>query len=738
MSGEPFGREPGKPRRRRAARLPVADSPVPADGVGDVELLRVLHELQIHEVDLEMQNEELREARAGLEASAVDLTELYDLAPVGYFSLAADGVIRRLNLMGTRMLGGERVFLLGCRFAEFVSGAERHIFDRFLAGVFAGEAMMSCEVTLLRDERAPVVVRLTGILTTDGRSCRLAAMDLTEQRRMEATAREKNEDLDRIFNLSSDLLALVATDGRILRVNPAFQLVLGYDPQSLMNRSFIELVHPDDLGATLQVMAELKAGRSVLDFVNRNRRQDGSFRWLEWRATPSRGDVICALARDITDRRRTEDALRASEEELKRAHTELELKVQRRTAQLQQRTMQLRALASELTLAEERERRRVAGMMHDHLQQLLVAAVQNLAIYRSQYAHADATADLESIESILRESIQATRTLTAELSPAVLHQCGLAAAFRWLRLWCQDKFGLTLAVDVEEEIDPGLDDSVTLFLCVRELLFNIVRHSGVKAATLRMWRTQPDGELKIEVSDEGVGFDPAVVRAREGLTGGFGLFNVRERLEMLGGDLEINSLPGCGSRFTLRLPAQSAVAVPPGAAPGGWTGPPTPGVGMTPADADAETLPGRAHSGLIRLIVADDNPGVRDGLVRVFEAEADFEVVGQAADGQEAVELARQLRPQIVLMDVNMPRMSGPEATRIIRRELPGVQVLGISSHAEVEIRVAMIRAGALDLLPKDHSAAFLVAILRSYTGGGLEKPTPQATVVLTADSSIP
>jgi CheY-like chemotaxis protein len=288
-----------------------------------------------------------------------------------------------------------------------------------------------------------------------------------------------------------------------------------------------------------------------------------------------------------------------------------------------------------------------------------------------------------------------------------------------LRHWCLEKFGLTLEVEAPEDIDPGLDDSVTLFLCVRELLFNIVKHAGVKTAELRMWRSGSGGDLTIEVKDEGVGFDPALVRAHEGLTGGFGLFNVRERLEMLGGGMEALSLPGCGSRFTLWLPARAAAPVP-GAGIAGeaaWTE--AMDQGLAAAAAAAAAAAGEAQAGPIRLVVADDNSGVRASLVRRFQAETDFEVVGQAANGLEAVALARQLRPQIVLMDVNMPRMNGLEATALIRRELPAVQVLGISTHVEVEIRVAMIRAGALDLLPKEQSDAFLAAILRRHAGAG-------------------
>ena len=791
---------------------------------------RLLHELMVHQEELELQNEELREARAELEAHAGHFTELYDFAPVGYFSVTADGTITQLNLMGAGMLGRERTILLDRRFVEFIAPENRVCFGRFVSGIFAGRPVMPCEVMLLRRDQAPVIVRLTGSLSPDRRICRMAAMDLTEQRRSEAASREKIEDLDKIFNLSIDLLGIANLDGRFIRINPAFGRLLGHSNEELTSRCFLEFIHPDDRQASQQSLSDLGLGRAVLDFVNRYRCRDGSYRWIEWRITPYRGDLVCAFGRDITARKEWEDALRLSEEKfrrivessptamylyqleaggrlvlvgsnpaadretgisnkqlygktveeafpnlastqvpetykrvargelgtqsfemayqdqrvtgffevrvfrtgpgtivvafgdiservkiqqaLKSSQDELESQVERRTAQLQERTRQLRALASELTQAEERERRRIARLIHDQLQQMLVAALLNAGMLK-QKLPGEAPHELDHIERIIRDSIQITRTLTSELSPAVLHQCGLAAALKWLSPWCEEKYGLQVAVEVEENVDPGLDVSVTLFLSVRELLFNAVKYSGVKSAALRMWRNPEDGIIRIEVSDQGAGFDVEVVRAREGTTGGFGLFNIRERLELLGGGLETKSTPGTGSRFILWVPAVgplSATADKETPADPSLTGP------RPPAAAPAVHLSQiAAGGGRIRIVVADDHTDVREGLVRIFQAEPDFEVVGQATDGEEALRLARGLHPDFVIMDLNMPRMDGLEATAAIYQAVPSVQVIGLSTLADDEHRAAMIRAGALDLLHKNSPAPVLLSTLRNF-----------------------
>jgi len=363
-----------------------------------------------------------------------------------------------------------------------------------------------------------------------------------------AEPESRHADVAWFFDLSQDIMGLATLDGRFIRINPAFERMFGHRGHALWDRNFLMLVHPDDRHATAEAMARLKVGGNVLDFVNRCRGPDGSYRWLEWRISPCQGEFIHAIARDVS-------RLKQAEAELHQVQEDLEHQVQRRTEQLHERTRQLRTLAGTVILAEERERTRISRLIHDHLQQMLVAALLNLKMLKARGGHAEQEADFESIQSMLKDCIETAHTLTAELSPAVLYQYGLAAALHWLRPWCMEKYRLLVDVDAEDDIDPCLEVSVTLFLCVRELLFNTVKHAGVKVAAVSMWRNPPDGMLKIMVSDKGAGFDPQAAKILEGPAGGIGLFNSRERMEMLGGGMEIESSPGGGSRFTLWVPS---------------------------------------------------------------------------------------------------------------------------------------------------------------------------------------
>jgi PAS domain S-box-containing protein len=129
----------------------------------------------------------------------------------------------------------------------------------------------------------------------------------------EASLRQKTEELDQFFNIGLDLKCIANTDGYFLRLNPAWERILGYTREELMTKRFLDFVHPDDLDRTQEVVSTLAAQQKVFSFENRYRCKDGTYRWLEWSSAPA-GNLIYAAARDVTDRKRTEEMLREKEE----------------------------------------------------------------------------------------------------------------------------------------------------------------------------------------------------------------------------------------------------------------------------------------------------------------------------------------------------------------------------------------------------------------------------------------
>jgi PAS domain S-box-containing protein len=388
------------------------------------------------------------------------------------------------------------------------------------------------------------------------------------------------------------------------------------------------------------------------------------------------------------ERKMAEAQLRQHQDQLQAFANQLEQLVDERTQELVHSRDHLRALATELNLAEQRERKRVAAELHDYLAQLLVLAKMKLGQGKRLVNKIPACADfIRESEDALSEALTYTRTLVADLSPPVLHDFGLPTALCWLGQQ-MERHQLKVAVRVGPDVHAKLptDQALLVFQSVRELLMNIAKHSGSGEACLSL--NQSENYLRIEVRDEGKGF---TVTPQTGPSTKFGLFSIRERMRALGGTFDIESAPGKGTTATLTLPFQVD----------GTAEFENVESGMETGDSQPSAFhqPGAKP---IRVLLVDDHAMVRQGLRSVLDGYADIEVVGEASNGEEAVTMTEWLRPSLVLMDVNMPKMSGVEATARIKTRHPEVVLIGLSVQAGHESHLAMLKAGATRLLTKE------------------------------------
>jgi PAS domain S-box-containing protein len=186
-------------RRRVEERLQKQGANV-SDPKPEADKQRLLHELQVHQIELEMQNEELRNSRAEVEKLKDRYYDLYDFSPVGFVSLEQSGAIIQINLAGARLLGSERAGLTGSRFAFFVAGADRPAFNAFLQQVFATETRQTCEVALTKKDRPPAIVQIEAILSPDRQECSAVLVDVTLRRQAEEKIIKLNEVLEQKVN----------------------------------------------------------------------------------------------------------------------------------------------------------------------------------------------------------------------------------------------------------------------------------------------------------------------------------------------------------------------------------------------------------------------------------------------------------------------------------------------------------------------------------------------------------
>jgi signal transduction histidine kinase len=183
--------------RHRAEEQLEMNAPATDLGIGD-ESARLVHELQVHQIELEMQNQQLLQTRSEVEALLGKYTDLYDFAPVGYFTLDRSGVIRTANLRGANLLSMERATLPGRRFGLFVAPEARSRFTAFLGEVFAGQDMESCEVTLVNKGNSPVMVQIEALAEKSGQECRVAVIDITERRHAQDELDGKRREMEEL------------------------------------------------------------------------------------------------------------------------------------------------------------------------------------------------------------------------------------------------------------------------------------------------------------------------------------------------------------------------------------------------------------------------------------------------------------------------------------------------------------------------------------------------------------
>jgi PAS domain S-box-containing protein len=292
----------------------------------ELETLKLIHELEVHQIELEMQNEELTNAKEKSETDGEKYAELYDFAPAGYFTLSKEGEILQLNLTGATMIGKVRSQLVKTQFSYFVSVDTKPVFTAFLEKIFTGNSKKSCEVNIEIHNKEPMYVHLSGIAVENGESCFVTMVDINERKRAEEALKASEEKFRNLFQTMIQGVVYQDADGRIISANPAAERILGLSLDQMQGRSSLDprwhAIHEDGSdfpGETHPAIEALRTGQPVLNVImGVFHPKAGNYIWINVNAMPlfKRNETapyqVHATFDDITVRKHAEEAMRES------------------------------------------------------------------------------------------------------------------------------------------------------------------------------------------------------------------------------------------------------------------------------------------------------------------------------------------------------------------------------------------------------------------------------------------
>ncbi len=365
------------------------------------------------------------------------------------------------------------------------------------------------------------------------------------------------------------------------------------------------------------------------------------------------------------------------------------------------------------------ERNRLAREMHDTVAQSLTGLVLQIETVQMAFDSGDRNAAQEMLSETrahAKKALEDTRRAVQNLLPASLERLSAAQAIaEEVRLLEANEGLLAQYVLTGEEQALLPEQSQALLRIAQEALNNARRHA--QAARVRVGLQFGLESVVLIVEDDGIGFDLAT-RAAPDSEGGYGLFGMSERARLLHGELQVESTPGWGTRVRAMIPYRAEV---PASVWGGRASVETGPNAAYEVASRIKPLPQTRAGGeaeKVRVLIVDDHAMVRQGVRAILEAGGGIGIVGEAEDGAQAVELAASLLPDVILMDLQMPGMTGMEALRQIHATLPDIAVVVLTTFQTEEIVLEALSAGARGFLLKDAEPADLMAAIRAAKRG--------------------
>lgn len=379
-------------------------------------------------------------------------------------------------------------------------------------------------------------------------------IDITERKQAEVQTREAKELAEKIINTVRNPMLVLGEDLRVQSANNAFHSYFNENSAEVRGKLVYELNDGQWNVPRLRELLQdvLPDDHTLEDFELEHKSDEGECRFLILNARRINHVQLILLAiEDVTERN-------LARQSLERYRDDLERQVDQRTDQLRDQATRLQTMVRELASAEQRERKRIAAILHDDLQQVLVGLSMELGRARNKTRDKATAEQLGEATDHLADALRTTRTLVRQMVPQSLYEDGLVPGLRWLSDEMSVRHNLNVRIDADCDA-PALDEQTRtlLFESVREMLFNVVKHAGVKQAVVTI-RAHED-RLHITVSDKGAGFDVEEKLQQEGKSD-YGVFSRGRRIEAMGGNWSIESTPGRGTCVHIDLPLDPPAA----------------------------------------------------------------------------------------------------------------------------------------------------------------------------------